>query len=214
MTVQVLVDNIKSWVVSYAQDLVKELNELDGVEAVLIHDHDSIAQGEVLVLLSCEQILKKKDLNLYNIVVHASDLPKGRGWSPLTWKVLEGKNEIPVTLFEAVDKVDAGKVYLRDMLTLKGDELIDEMRHLLALKTNELVLKFVKQYPYIEGIEQEGEPTYYSRRLPENSELDISKSIEEQINLLRVCDNERYPAYFRYQGVTYILKIEKDGKRD
>jgi methionyl-tRNA formyltransferase len=212
MKVQVLVDNINSWILPYAQELTQKLNEQSNVEAVLIHTHEQIVKGDVLVLLSCEQILKKLDLNTYNIVVHESELPEGRGWSPLTWKILEGKNEIPVTLFEATDKVDAGKVYLRDVLVFEGHELVDEMKHLQGLKTNEMVLKFVSKFPLIEGEEQVGTPSYYPRRRPEDSELDISKTIEEQINLLRVCDNERYPAYFKYKGFTYTLKIEKNGK--
>ena len=38
----------------------------------------------------------------------------------------------------------------------------------------------------------------------------MSKSIDEQFNLLRVCDNERYPAFFYKDGVKYILKINKE----
>ena len=31
----------------------------------------------------------------------------------------------------------------------------------------------------------------------------------QEFNLLRICDNERYPAFFRKNGITYKLQIEK-----
>ena len=50
---------------------------------------------------------------------------------------------------------------------------------------------------------------FYSKRNKKSNELDVNKSIEEQFNLLRVVDNERYPAHFNLNGHTYVLKIEK-----
>ena len=52
-----------------------------------------------------------------------------------------------------------------------------------------------------------GKGTYYKRRLPEDSEIDIEKSIKKNFNLLRVVDNEKYPAFFYYKGKKFIIKI-------
>ena len=41
----------------------------------------------------------------------------------------------------------------------------------------------------------------------EGSELDINKSIKSQFNMLRVVDNERYPAFFSHKKKKYIIKI-------
>ena len=57
------------------------------------------------------------------LVVHESELPKGHGWAPMTWQILEGKKQIPVTLLEAQNAVDSGQVYLREYIELKGTEL-------------------------------------------------------------------------------------------
>ena len=54
---------------------------------------------------------------------------------------------------------------------------------------------------------QEGVPSYYAKRTPKDSELNINKSIKDQINLLRTVDNDNYPAFFRYKGMKYILEI-------
>ena len=70
--------------------------------------------------------------NQRNLVVHASDLPRGRGFSPLSWLVIDGVNEIPVCLIEAVDEVDAGPVVYREAINFEGHELLDEMRVVLG----------------------------------------------------------------------------------
>ena len=50
-----------------------------------------------LFLLSCSKKLKNLKAYDHNIVIHANDLPRGKGWSPLTWQVLEEKfNSISV----------------------------------------------------------------------------------------------------------------------
>ncbi|EOB2070111.1 formyltransferase family protein [Campylobacter coli] len=54
--------------------------------------------------------------NTHNIVIHASNLPQGKGWSPFFHQVIEGKNEITFSLFEADDKVDNGDIYLQKTL--------------------------------------------------------------------------------------------------
>lgn len=207
MKIQILVDNPESWIIPYARRLSDELSVQD--DSRLIHNPDDVEEGDVLVLLGCSQIFRDLHLNDHNLVVHESDLPKGRGWSPLTWQILEGKNEIPVTLFEAVEEVDAGPIYDQEIITFVGDELVDELRKKQGKATIKLIKKFVNDYPNVEGQPQEGEPTYYPRRTPEDSELDIRKTIEEQFNLLRVCDNEQYPAFFLKNGKKYKIKIEQ-----
>ncbi|MFZ5589814.1 MAG: methionyl-tRNA formyltransferase [Pseudomonadota bacterium] len=145
----------------------------------------------------------------HNLVVHASDLPKGKGWSPASWQILAGAGRIPVTLFEAVDAVDAGPIYLQEWLDLDGTELLDEWRGMLAKATINLVRSFVAQYPDVLKFarEQLGEPSFYPRRRDKDSELTPTKTLAEQFNHLRIVDNERYPAFFRYKGREYVIKV-------
>jgi methionyl-tRNA formyltransferase len=159
-------------------------------------------------MLSCNRLLTPGQLALHknNIVVHESDLPKGRGWSPLTWQIEAGKNEIPITLFEAARQCDAGIYYLKDKIRLKGNELIDDARKKQAEKTIEMINKYLTKYP-MRGVLQEGRATYYRRRKMQDSMLNIHKSITSQFNKMRVADNQRYPLYFTFKGKKYILKI-------
>ena len=38
---------------------------------------------------------------------------------------------------------------------------------------------------------------------------DISKSLDDQFNLLRTVDNNEYPAFFEINGRRYVIKIEE-----
>ena len=196
-------------------EFIPELrNELTKHSIRWIHETTDLHTGDICLILGFEKILKTNHLafHVHNIVVHASDLPKGRGMSPLSWQILEGKNVIPLTLFEAVESVDAGNVYIKDQVCFAGHELISEMRRSIGKKICDMCTEFVNKYPTIigEGSGQVGEPTYYPRRTDADSRLDVDKTIREQFDLLRIVDNDKYPAYFEIHGHRYVLKIEKD----
>lgn len=178
-----------------------------------VHASAAVPRGELLFILGFFKILPTAVLkrNKTNLVVHESALPKGRGWSPVTWAILEGARAIPLTLFEAVEKVDAGKIYLRDKVRLKGHELLPEIQVKVSEKMVQVCERFIRNYPGIlkRGVSQRGRATYYSRRRPEDSRLNPNQPIAKQFNFLRSVNNDVYPAYFTWRGQTYTLKIEK-----
>jgi methionyl-tRNA formyltransferase len=57
--------------------------------------------------------------------------------------------------------------------------------------------------------EQSGDESFYRRRKPEGSRMDPNRTLAEQFELLRVVDNERYPAFFEWRGSMYDLRIRK-----
>ena len=118
-------------------------------------------------------------------------------------------NTIPISLFEAVETVDARDVYMVDYIKLKGHELNDEIKHQQGIITIKMVKKYIDKYKLMVGVPQKGKETFYPRRKQKDNELNINKSILEQFNLLRVVDNKRYPAHFYVDNQKYILKIYK-----
>lgn len=207
MLIQILVDNPESWILPYTKVLEKKIKEMFNYQVKILFNHDDVVSGDILFILSCEKKFKRLNLNKNNIVVHESDLPQGKGWSPVTWQILENKTKITVTLFEATDEIDAGEIYLQDYILFEGWELLPEIKRKQGEITNKLLLKYLELYPNIKGKPQEGNNSFYKRRTPKDSELNIEKSIEEQFNLLRVCDNEQYPAFFILNNRKYILKL-------
>jgi methionyl-tRNA formyltransferase len=207
-----VVSDSDSWLNNYLPDFVEMLNH-DGNEVHWVHKTSEIGWGDLCFMLSFGQVVPPDILarHKHNLVVHESDLPHGRGWSPLTWQILEGKNDITVTLLEAAEELDSGSIYGQRNINFTGSELVDELRVVQAHVTFELCKTFVKEYPESikKGRLQAGDATYYRRRRPMDSKLDPSKSLLEQFNLLRVVDNERYPAFFEHAGERYVVKVEK-----
>jgi methionyl-tRNA formyltransferase len=198
-----------SWQVPHAARLVEELST--GHEARLVASYDAIEPSELTFFLGCTRIAGPEILarSRHNLVVHQSDLPRGRGWSPLAWQVLEGRNDIPVCLFEAVVGLDEGPIYARETIRLEGHELVSELRALQAQSAHRLIVAFVERYPDVDATPQSGEPTYYPRRTPADMRLDPDSRLVDLFPLLRIADNERYPAFFDHLGHRYVLRIEK-----
>ena len=184
-----------------------------GYRVLWVHDKKELRPGDFCFYLSCGQIVPAIILAQFrhNLVVHESDLPRGKGWSPLTWQILEGKNRIPATLFEAAEKVDSGVLYAQDWMEFEGHELINELREAQAKVTIKLCKRFVEGYPQIlcKAHEQEGEESFYPRRCETDSELDPLQSLAAQFDQLRAVDNQRYPAFFEFRNHWYLFKIEK-----
>jgi UDP-2,4-diacetamido-2,4,6-trideoxy-beta-L-altropyranose hydrolase len=194
-------------------DALKTALETEGHRVVFASKSEEMKGGDFLLLLSYWGIVPPSVLGsyLHSLVVHASDLPNGRGWSPATWRILEGQSVLPICLLEAEEKVDRGDIYYRDAIVLEGHELIAEWREQITRKTIELCLRFIHDYPQVLA-RRERQPdtgSCYARRTPADSQLDPSKTLEQLFNLLRVADNAAYPAFFDYLGYRYLLKIEK-----
>lgn len=182
-----------------------------GHQCAWVHFAEDLPDGDICFYLSYGRIVDLNTRKKYknNLVVHASDLPKGRGWSPTSWLILENEQRIPVTLLEAANEVDAGLIYSQEWFELNGTELAEQWRIKLAQTTVQLVTDFVSEYPESLAVArpQCGNPTYYRKRTPVDSKLDLDLTLRNQFNLFRIVDNENYPAYFCMGGKEFVLKI-------
>jgi methionyl-tRNA formyltransferase len=179
----------------------------------LVSSARDLRGGDFLFLISCSEIVGADVRSRYGhaLVVHASDLPQGRGWSPHVWQVLEGKHLIPVTLLAAEDRVDTGAIWARRVVKLQGHELYDEINEHLFAATLELMDFTIENAVDIRPQpQQDGTATYYRKRTPEDSRLDPHKTIAEQFDLLRVADTERFPCFIDYRGKRYRMFLRKE----
>jgi len=206
MKITILTDNPDSWIIPYVEKLKVYLKDYDLCH---IFDKKDIKKGDVLFLLSCEKLISEEDLalNTNNIVVHPSPLPKYRGWSPLAYQILDGLDNITVSLFEAAVGVDSGVIYLQQSIQLDGSELNDALKKKQGDTTVAMVLNYLSQRDTIIGIPQKGESSYCQKRSPASSEISPYESIAEQFKLFQVADNDRYPLFFNLHGKKYTLKI-------
>lgn len=172
-----------------------------------------LEEGDLLFLISCSEIITDQERRRFKktLVIHASDLPRGRGWSPHIWELVGGATGITISLLEAQDKVDSGNIWRKLHVLIPKHALYDEINQLLFRAESELMDYAVENFHCITPEPQDCsiEPTYYLRRGPADSELNPQESIASQFDLLRVCDPERFPAFFRLHGHTYKLTLEK-----
>lgn len=178
-------------------------------------ERSRLGGGDYLFLVSCGEIVTAGDRARYRhtLVLHASDLPKGRGWSPHIWSIVRGERRVIVSLIEATEKVDRGDIWAQRTIEFEGNELLPEINARLFAVEMELMTEAVERGSSLVPRPQPSEgATYERKRTPEDSRLDPEKTIAEQFDLLRVVDNERYPAFFEYRGQRYELKITKRGK--
>lgn len=193
------------WFIPYAKELESKIPN-----AKLYLSHKDLKESYGIVfILSYHQLIEQEflDLHEYNLVIHASALPKGKGWSPLFWQVLEGKDSIVFTLFNADAKADNGAIYLQETLHLSGLELYEELREKQAKMCQKLCLEFLEKFPTLSPKAQSGAESFYPKRTPKDSQMDITKSLESQFNLLRIVSNEEFPAFFIKDGKKFVLKI-------
>ena len=181
-------------------------------EIELVESTAALRSGDLLFLISCSEIVGAAVRARYahTLVVHASALPHGRGWSPHIWQILEGRDRIPVTLLEAADQIDAGAVWAQREVVLEGHELYDEINAQLFAVTLQLMDFAIDNAATVRPRAQQGAATYYRRRTPADSEIDPHKSIAEQFDLLRVADPTRFPCFVEFRGRRYRLLLSKE----
>lgn len=177
------------------------------------HEAAQLPAGGICFYLGCSRIVDSSVLARFdhNLVVHESDLPAGRGWSPLSWQILEGQERIAVTLFEAGAELDSGPIHDQTWLHFEGNELNGELKQQQFQATSGLCSRFIERYQH--GLPparpQQGDASYWPRRRASDSQLDPQRSLAEQFNLLRIVDNRRYPAWFDWRDHRYELAIRK-----
>jgi len=188
-------------------------NNCDNYDIDLINDAADLSGGDILFLISCVDVIKKEQRDLYEktLVIHAGDLPAKRGWSPHVWQILEGSQKIIVTLFEAEDRVDAGDIWTEIEVQIPLDALYCEINQIIFGAEIELIEYALNNFTDISPKPQNKDVKgcYYRRRTPNDSKLDVTVPIEDQFNLLRISDPYRYPAFFEMHGYRYKLIVEK-----
>ena len=197
----------------WCSDLVNRLSKYLESKNHIVHilsNHKFMSDNyDLCLLLSYYEIIPIEYIEKSTLTccLHCSYLPKGRGCAPITWQILEGQNKIPLTLFEVVEEVDAGSILAQSEVNISNIDLLSDIRYKIEKEAYSIIVSTIdNNFQYRQ--KQDGISTYYGRRTPSDSELDINKSIREQINLLRSVDNDNYPAFFVYNGVKFILKIE------
>jgi len=210
MRIQILTDK-NSWFFNNQDKIPKIFKKC--LKKDLINSHYKIKKKyDVTLIISYYKIIPKKFLSYskHNLVIHESDLPNGRGMSPLYWQILQGKKKVIFTLFECSQNMDEGKYYLKKSFYFEPTLLYEEIKVKQLRSAFHLINLFLKKYSknkIIKSYPQKGRASYYPRIQSSFSELNINKTIKSQIDKLRTRNNKSFPAYFYFKKRKYIIKI-------
>lgn len=138
------------------------------------------------------------------VCFHMTDVPYGRGGSPLQNLILAGHRETKLTALRMTDEVDAGPVYKKVPLSLNGKAQDIYVR--AGDLSFEVIKWMVEQEPT--PTPQQGHVVHFTRRKPEQSLLPAQGSLESTYDFIRMLDAEGYPHAFVEHGDFVIEFID------
>lgn len=126
------------------------------------------------------------------IVFHMTDLPFGRGGSPLQNLIERGFNETKISAIKVNEGIDTGDVYLKKDLSLSGTalEIFERAVPIILDMITEIIDNDLNPVP------QKGDIVNFRRRTPEMSNIEPLKDLEQLYNHIRMLDCEGYPLSF------------------
>lgn len=208
--VQILLDKKNNWMTKYFNNfkLSKNLSKKYDLDISYKIARKKI---DLLFILGFTKKINLDRLKNYKnkFIVHESNLPKGRGFSPIKNQILKKIYKIKCCLIECVDKIDGGDIYEYDHLIIQKNDLYDDIKLKQFKITIKLIEKLLRKYPKIKGEKQIGKPTYFKKFDQKSDEIDISRSISSLFDLLRSTDYTKHQNYFLMNGKKYFIKISK-----
>ena len=127
---------------------------------------------------------------------HMTDLPYGRGGTPLQNLILRGHQNTKLSAFKLVEEMDAGPIYLKTDLSLEGSA--EEIYSRTSYAAADMILRLIEE-KYIPK-PQVGTPTIFKRRTPEQSRLSAMRTLNDLYDFVRMLDAPGYPHAFLDHG--------------
>lgn len=126
------------------------------------------------------------------VVFHMTDLPYGRGGSPLQNLVVRGIENTRLTALRCVEQLDAGPVYLKRPLSTLGSA--EEVFLRAAALMEQMIVEIAERR--LQPRPQAGEAVIFERRGPAQGDLSQAGSLNEAHDLIRMLDADGYPPAF------------------
>ena len=126
------------------------------------------------------------------VIFHMTDLPYGRGGSPLQNLIVRGHKETKLTALKCANGLDTGPIYKKVPLLLDGtaEAILGRAADLME----DLIVDIVKRKPI--PIQQTGDVVEFNRRRPEDSNINNVETLDQVYDCIRMLDAEGYPSAF------------------
>ena len=142
---------------------------------------------------------------------HMTDLPYGRGGSPLQNLIERGHRHTVLSALRLVDELDAGPVYAKRPLSLDGSA--QQVFERAAECAYDMMADIISTQPRPKP--QAGDVVTFKRRTPDMSELPKSGALERLYDHIRMLDAQTYPKAFVKHGAFRLVLDEarlEDGR--
>ena len=137
---------------------------------------------------------------------HMTDLPFGRGGSPLQNLIVRGFEETVISAFKIISEMDGGPIYFKEKLSIKGKAKD------IYLRASKITWKMIGKIVLANNtpVEQQGKVVEFVRRTPIQSKLPDKKSLKSLYDHIRMLDAPGYPhAYCDIDGIRLIFQNAK-----
>ena len=134
------------------------------------------------------------------IVFHMTDLPFGRGGSPLQNLIVRGIKQTKISALRVEKGLDTGDIYLKRDLPLYGaaEEIYLRASGIIEDMIVDIINDNLQPKP------QAGEPVLFTRRKPADSDMAQLDDINTIYDYIRMLDAEGYPhAYLENNNIRY-----------
>lgn len=204
---RILIATLKSWNIQNAENFKKEYLNKHDVKIItqkeeLTYENVTAFLPDYIFFPHWSYIIPESIFREWEcIVFHMTDLPFGRGGSPLQNLIVLGCKSTKISAIKVVKDIDAGPVYLKHFLSLKGsaDSILKRASKIVYKKMiPEIINKKILPKP------QTGEVTLFKRRKPEESRLLENMDLNMLYDNIRMLDGEGYPYAFIEFGNYYI----------
>ncbi len=130
--------------------------------------------------------------------LHASLLPKYRGFAPLVWQIINGEKESGITLFYFDAGMDAGDIVGQKRFKIKEKDTINDVLSKANCSSIELIdtfLPLIMNDTHHRKKQDHKKASYCSRRRPEDGHINWHLSNKEIHNFIRA-QTHPYPGAF------------------
>ncbi len=128
--------------------------------------------------------------NFNCVVFHMTDLPYGRGGTPLQNLILRGHKQTKISALKVDKGLDTGDIYFKENLVLtdNAQEIYKRASEIIFKK---MIPKIIKTNPLPK--KQHGKVVNFARRNPEQSRLPDQASLSQLYDFIRMLDADGYP---------------------
>jgi methionyl-tRNA formyltransferase len=126
------------------------------------------------------------------INLHFSDLPRFRGAAPVQRALLAGETEIATSVFQLVERMDAGPIFDRQNHSVVPEETSGEVLTNLAHLGAEQIVRVLDgiEAGTLQSVEQSGVPTFAPKLANNEGRLDVMSDASSVFNVFRAVTPE------------------------